>query len=123
MFSGGIEKDKWHEIGYDSNHALSCLNEISKIQQRIKFKLSLKVSQNYRSSHRMCSVGKGVLRNAAKFKGKHLCQKLFFNKVAGLKPATVLKESLTQVFSCEFCELLRTPFLQNTSGRLLLELI
>ena len=32
MFSGGIEKDKWHEIGYDSNHALSCLNEISKIQ-------------------------------------------------------------------------------------------
>ena len=25
-----------------------------------------------------------VLRNFAKFKGKHLCQSLFFNKVAGL---------------------------------------
>ena len=30
------------------------------------------------------------------------------------------KEALGQVFSCEFCEILRTPFLQNTSGRLLL---
>ena len=26
---------------------------------------------------------KGVLRNLAKFTGKHLCQSLFFNKVAG----------------------------------------
>ena len=26
---------------------------------------------------------KGVLRNFAKFTGKHLCQSLFFNKVAG----------------------------------------
>ena len=29
---------------------------------------------------------KGVLRNLAKFTGKHLCQSLFFDKVAGLKP-------------------------------------
>ena len=29
-----------------------------------------------------CSVKKGVLRNFAKFTGKHLCQRLFFNKVA-----------------------------------------
>ena len=29
--------------------------------------------------------GKGVLRNFAKFAGKHLCQRLFFNKVAGLR--------------------------------------
>ena len=39
----------------------------------------------YRSSHRWCSVRKGVLRNFAKFTGKHLCQSLFFNKVAGLQ--------------------------------------
>ena len=38
---------------------------------------------SYRSSHRRCSVKKGVLRNFAKFTGKHLCQSLFFNKVAG----------------------------------------
>ena len=43
-----------------------------------------------------------------------------FDKVAGLKPATLLKkETLTQVFSCEFfAKFLRIPFLQNTSGRL-----
>ena len=29
---------------------------------------------------------KGVLRNFAKFTEKHLCQSLFFNKVAGLPP-------------------------------------
>ena len=32
---------------------------------------------------------KSVLRNFAKFSGKHLCQSLFFNKVAGLKPVGV----------------------------------
>ena len=29
---------------------------------------------------------KGVLRNFPKFTGKHLCQSLFFDKVAGLRP-------------------------------------
>ena len=29
--------------------------------------------------------------------------------------------TLAQLFSCEFFEFLRTPFLQNTSGRLLLQ--
>ena len=29
-----------------------------------------------------------VFRNFAKFTGKHLCQSLFFNKVAGLRPNT-----------------------------------
>ena len=31
-----------------------------------------------------CYMKKGVLKNLAKFTGKHLCQNLFFNKVAGL---------------------------------------
>ena len=31
-----------------------------------------------------CSVKKGVLKNFAKITGKHLCQSLFYNKVAGL---------------------------------------
>ena len=42
---------------------------------------------------------------------------LYFNKV-GL--ATLLKKtSLAQVLSCEFCEISKNTFLQNTSGRLL----
>ena len=51
----------------------------------------------------LCSVGKGVLGKFSKFTGKHQCQCLFFNKVAVLRPATLLKkETLALVFSCEF---------------------
>ena len=53
-----------------------------------------------RSSHLRCSVRKGVVRNFAKFTGKHLCQSLFFNKISFIKKVT-----LTQVCSCEFCEI------------------
>ena len=49
---------------------------------------------NSRSSHRRCSVRKGVLRNLTKFTGKHLYQSLFFNKVA----------------SCEFCQIFKNIF-------------
>ena len=34
---------------------------------------------------------KSVLRIFAKFRGEHLCQSLFFDKVAGLRPPTLLK--------------------------------
>ena len=54
-----------------------------------------------------------VLRNFAKFTGKHLRQSLFFNKVAGLRPEAcyfIKKETLTQVFSNEFCEISMNTF-------------
>ena len=50
----------------------------------------------------------GVLSNFAKFTGKHLCQSLFYNNVAGLRPAK--KDTLTQVFSCEFCNISKYTF-------------
>ena len=65
----------------------------------------------FRSSHLRCSVKKGVLKNLAKFTGKHLCQGLFFNKVAGFRH---------RCFPLNFVKFLKTPFLQNTSDRLLL---
>ena len=37
-----------------------------------------------RSSRLEVFCRKGILRNFSKFTGKHLCQSLFFNKVAGL---------------------------------------
>ena len=37
------------------------------------------------SSHQRSSMKKSVLRNFAKFTGKHLCQSLFFKKVADLR--------------------------------------
>ena len=53
---------------------------------------------------------KGAFKNFTKFKGKHLCQRLVFNKVA--KPeATLLKnETMAQLFFCEFCEVSKNTF-------------
>ena len=66
----------------------------------------------FRSSHQKCSIKKGVLRNFAKFTGKYLCQSLFFNKIAGLGPATLLKKRLWhRCFPVNFAKFLRTPFL------------
>ena len=62
-----------------------------------------------RSSHRRCSVRKGVLRNFAKFAGKRL------------RPAALLRKRFWyRCFPVSFAKCLRTPFLQNTSGWLLL---
>ena len=47
-----------------------------------------------RSNHQRCSMTKGVLKNFTKFTGKRPCQSLFFNKVAGLRHATLLKKRL-----------------------------
>ena len=75
----------------------------------------------YRSNRRRCSVTKDVYKNFAKFAGKHVCQSLFFNKVAGLRPSILLKKRLWhKCFPVNFAKFLRTLFLQNTSGRLLL---
>ena len=40
----------------------------------------------FRSSNQKFSIIKGVIKNFLKFTRKHLCQGLFFNKVAGLTP-------------------------------------
>ena len=85
--------------------------------------LSFIVLLTYRSSHQKYSMKEGILRNFTKFTGKHLCQSLFLNKVAGLTPATLLKKRLWhRYFPVNFVKFLRTTFLQNTSQRLLLNL-
>ena len=66
---------------------------------------------------------KGVLGNFTKLTGKHLCKSLFLNKVAGLRPATLLKKRLWyRCFPVNFVKFVRTPFLQSISGWLLLYL-
>ena len=49
---------------------------------------------NFRSSRPEVFSKKGVLKNFAKFTEKHLFQGLFFNKIADLRPATLLKKRL-----------------------------
>ena len=65
----------------------------------------------WRSSRQEVFCKKGVLENFAKFTGKHLCQGLFFNKVAGLRPATLFKKRLWhRCFPVNFAKILGTPF-------------
>ena len=72
-------------------------------------------------SYQRCLMKKGVIRNFTKFTGKYLSQSPFFNKVAGPRLATLLKKRhWHRCFHVNFVKFLRTPFLQNTSGRLLL---
>ena len=64
----------------------------------------------------------------AKLTEKHLCQNLYFNSfvpntpfIYPLRPATLLKKRpWHRCFTMNFAKFLRTPFIQNTSGRLLL---
>ena len=64
----------------------------------------------YKSSHPKMFCKEGVLNNFRKFTGKHLCQSLFFNKVACLRAATLLKRSLWhKCFPLNFAKFLRTP--------------
>ena len=74
----------------------------------------------FRSSHRKYSVIKGVLRNFTRFNGKNTCVRVCFLIKSACK--FIKKETLAHVFSCDvnFAKFLRTPFLQNTSGQLLL---
>ena len=73
-----------------------------------------------RSSRSEMFCKKGVLRNFLKFTGKHMCQNLFFNRVTGPRPVTLVKKRLWhRCFPVNFAKFLRTRFLLNTSGRLL----
>ena len=110
------------------NNSLSnrqiCTNSLTKLLKGNLFCM-------HRSSRQRCSVRKDALRNSAKFTGKHLCQSLLFNKVAGLGLSFLIKlqaqackfikkETLVQIFPCGFCEISKktffTVYLQATAS-------
>ena len=55
---------------------------------------------------------KGVLKNFAKFTGKQLCQSLFSNKDL---LHFIRKDTLAQVFSCEFCKNFKNTIFYRTT--------
>ena len=70
-----------------------------------------------KSSHRRCSLKKGVLKNFAKSTGKHLCWSLFFHNVTGQKAAALLKKRLQhRCFPVNFSKFLRNLFQRTHSG-------
>ena len=62
-----------------------------------------------RSSHQRCSMSKVVLRNFTGFTGNTRARVSF-----------LIKRFCDRCFPVDFVKFLRTPFLQNSSGRLLL---
>ena len=105
--------------GQDKNLNISRTKRAFKMKQKVFFiifkGLSLKqikriffgrwehLRDQFRSSRPKLFCKKGVLRNFAKFTGKHLCQSLFFNKVAGLR-----------LWHSDFCEICKNTFFHRT---------
>ena len=95
-----------------SNKELFYKNSFNSFRLLNTFWQNLKFLQHSRSSCQEVFSKKDVLRNFANL--KHLCQSLFFNKVAGLKPEGcnfIKKGTMTQVFSCEFWKISKNTFL------------
>ena len=65
----------------------------------------LTLPSHFRNSCPEMFCKKGVLRNFAKFTGKHLCQSLFFNSCRPQVCNFIKNETLAQVFSSEFSEI------------------
>ena len=75
--------------------------------------------QNYQKQPPEVFYKKGILKNFAKFTEKDLRQSLFFNKVAGY--SFIKKETIAQMFSCEFCEIFKNTFFTEHLRWLLLK--
>ena len=68
-------------------------------------------------SHQRCCMKKGVLRNVAQFTGQHFYKSFFFNKVADLRPATLLTKRLWHRCShVKFAKFLRHLFHRTPLG-------
>ena len=72
-----------------------------------------KFCKKSRSSHQRCSIKKAVLKNIAIFTGIHLRRNLFLIKLQAFRPATLLKETPTQVISCEHCEIFKNTYFEK----------
>ena len=103
-----------------------CLCHTSYLHKFWKLHISKqKKSLHSRTSHQRCSIEKAVLKNFSIFTGKHLCWSFFLIQLQAWRPAILLKETPTQVFSCEFCEIfiLRTHILRKICEELPLEFL
>ena len=85
---------------YECNIAISIIFQ----KQPTEVFCEKRCSKKFRKNHRKTPVPESL-----------------FYKVSGLRPATLSKKRLRhRCFPVNFVKFLRTPFLQNTSGRLLL---
>ena len=83
---------------------------MSHVFKNLIYTLRKSGKSNIRSSRLEVLCRKGVLRNFEKFTGKLLCQSLFLIKLHAEVCNYFKKETLAQVFSCEFCEISKNTF-------------
>ena len=75
-------------------------------------KILTKLSQmKFRGSHQRFSIKISVLKNCSIFTGKHLCWTIFLIKLQARRSQLFWEETPTQVFSCEYCKILKKTFL------------
>ena len=131
VFPGGI---KWEHCSETSQYAIPSdvveQNSIFNLFSTEKIcslvtgntRINLISIMNFRSSHQKCPIQTCILQNFTKFTGKQHRQSLNFNKVAGLRPATLLKNrAWNRCFPVNFVKFLRTTTLKNICRRLLLD--
>ena len=89
LFFFASAKICFDRVNYDSTWSSVCNKFLATKRNMIKFQESLCLFEK-QPPDVFCK--KGVLKNFADFTGKHLCQRLFFNKVGGLRlqPYSVL---------------------------------
>ena len=102
-------------------HDWKCIFLLKKFNNHFFLRI---LSFKFRSSRPEVFCKKGVIRNFAKFTRKHLCQSLVIKKVAGRRPATLLKKRpWHRSFRVNFVKFLRTPFFTEHLWWLLLQIM
>ena len=74
----------------------------------------------WRSRHQRCSIKKVFLKISQNSQENTCARVTFLIKLQASACNFIKKATLAQVFSCEFCEILGTPFLNDISGQLFL---
>ena len=107
----GQEAQKPNTQGYQSAMTLPLFLEmLYQLEKQRWCRPPQYVTWENRNSHSEVIRKKDVLKNFAKFTGKHLYQYLLFNKVAGF---SIIKETLAQVFSCGFCGIFKNTYFKK----------
>ena len=71
------------------------------------------LSSNFKSSRLQMFFKIGVLKNFAIFAGKQICWSNLLIKLQAWRSAILLKETLTLVFSCEYCKIFNNTYFEK----------
>ena len=113
-----LRKRKWNQLNQSWRTSTKVIpiektyaGHISMMNKRIEKEDSLGTWQCWNLQKQSFT---GVLKKLTIFTEKHLCWSLFLIKLQTWRPTTLSKKTLTQVFSCEYCETFQNSFFYRT---------